>query len=125
MARIKEVASLVREGYSPSEIPQKLDPPVSMSSVKQYINSAIGAGLIKGSDVIFTIPPEDRELIEATIQATNSTYWFDLYKQARATGHSLDADNLKIYLKFSDTGGGGPVYAPDKILCSSYLNSRH
>jgi hypothetical protein len=98
MSRIDEVASLICQDHSLLEIQQELV--VSMSSVGQYLNSAIGAGLIKGSDVIFSIPPHERELIETIIQATNSTTWYDIIKYVKTNGYSLDSDILKIYLKF-------------------------
>ncbi len=53
MSRPVEVASLVLDGYTPSEIANMFH--ISITSVIQYINVAIGDGLIRGSDVIFNI----------------------------------------------------------------------
>jgi hypothetical protein len=98
MARIHDVARLIKSGYSPGEIERELQ--ISFGSVKQYLFSSIGAGLIQGSEVIFSIPVDVRGIIEATIQETNSTNWFGVFKKAQANGHALDPDVLKLYLGF-------------------------
>ncbi len=98
MARIHDVACLIKSGYSPGEIERELQ--IGFGSVKQYLFSSIGAGLIQGSEVIFSIPADVRGIIEATIQETNSTYRYDIYKQAKANGHTLAQDELRLYLDF-------------------------
>ena len=100
MGRIQEVACLIRSGFSPRQIQMELQ--ISFSSVRQYLISSIGAGLIQGYEVIFSIAAEEREAIEDTIQTTKSTYWFDVYKQAQVDGHELDHDVLKFYLFLRD-----------------------
>jgi DNA-binding Lrp family transcriptional regulator len=98
MSRINQVTSFIQGGYTPSQIRDALD--ISMSSVVQYMNTAIGAGLIKGYEILFSISALERNLIEEIINATNSTNWFDVCEQSRIIGFSLDPDIVKLYLKF-------------------------
>jgi hypothetical protein len=60
MGRPDDVALLIREGNTLSEVAEKLG--VSVKSVEGYVNRAIGEGLIRRSDVYFSVPPDRRNL---------------------------------------------------------------
>jgi predicted transcriptional regulator len=57
MGRPQESAELLLKGFSPSKIASKFG--ISTKSVKQYLFVAIGMGLIRRSDILFSI---DRSL---------------------------------------------------------------
>jgi hypothetical protein len=59
LGRPDEVAARTREGLTPSEI--ALDLRLSFSSVLGYLETAVGRGLVRRSDVFFTLSPETRQ----------------------------------------------------------------
>jgi hypothetical protein len=65
MGRPDDVAQLIREGNTLSDVAVKLD--VSIKSVEGYAHRAIGEGLIRRSDVFFSVPP-DRRNLDATMR---------------------------------------------------------
>ena len=70
MGRPDEVALLIREGNTLSEVAAKLG--VSLKSVEGYVHRAIGEGLIRRSDVYFSVAPDRRNL-----DATMRRWWGD------------------------------------------------
>jgi hypothetical protein len=58
MSRPAEIAELVRQGKAPTEIAAKLR--LSMSSVEGYLHRAVGEGLLRRSDIYFSVPRERR-----------------------------------------------------------------
>ncbi len=65
MGRPDDVALLIRAGNTLSEVAAKLG--VSLKSVEAYVHRAIGEGLIRRSDVYFSVPP-DRRNLDATMR---------------------------------------------------------
>lgn len=100
MARVQEVASLIKAGRSLTEIRSEFG--ISLSSVKQYLYSAVVEGLIRRSDIVFTIPAHEREFIEDAIRKLGVTQWYEIHKVVVAGGLSFDSELLKIYLHFRD-----------------------
>ena len=100
MGRPQEVADLLSTGLSPGEIASDLG--ISYTSVMQYLYTAIGAGYIRRSDVLFSIPPQERDAIEQLIAETGSLYWYDIWRQASDQGRELDRRHLETYLELRD-----------------------
>jgi hypothetical protein len=59
MGRPFEVAELVRQGKTPTEIAVQLG--VSLNSVEGYLHRAVGEGLLRRSDIYFSVPQEHRK----------------------------------------------------------------
>lgn len=58
MGRPKEVAELVLAGKTPTEIAADLGK--SLATIEGYLHRAVGEGLLRRSDIYFSIPPERR-----------------------------------------------------------------
>lgn len=100
MGRKHEAVSLLMNGYSPSKIAKKMG--VTVSTVMGYLYNQVGEGNIRRSDILFSIDPKTRSMIEDLISELNTTYWFDIYKFAEEKGIKLNKDDLKIYLQLRD-----------------------
>ena len=87
----------IKEGNSLEEIQISLG--VSLDTIIQYLNTAVGEGRIRRSDIYFAIPAEHRKLVELAIATTGSTELAKL----------VDVDNLvhvrqylELYLALRD-----------------------
>ena len=58
MGRSSDVAELVRRGLTPTEIAKELG--VTVESVAGYLHRAVGEGLIRRSDIYFSVPKDHR-----------------------------------------------------------------
>jgi len=58
MGRPRDVAELVRTGLTPTEISGQLG--VTVESVAGYLHRAVGEGLLRRSDIYFSVPRERR-----------------------------------------------------------------
>jgi hypothetical protein len=65
MGRPHDVANLVRTGLTPAEIAAQLG--VTVASVAGYLHRAVGEGLIRRSDIYFSVPG-DRRGSDSTLQ---------------------------------------------------------
>lgn len=97
MSRIQEVASLIEEGYSPLEIERKIG--VSFSSVRSYLNSAVGHDLIKASDILFTIPEEQKEAFELIITKSAPADPLNVAKKVAKSNKRLSVELFEYYLE--------------------------
>jgi hypothetical protein len=59
MGRVHDTAKLCKAGNDPNSIAGILG--ISVSSVEGYLNRAIGEGLLRRSDIYFSVPPERRQ----------------------------------------------------------------
>jgi predicted transcriptional regulator len=100
MARKHEAVNWLKQGLSPSEIAKEMG--VTVSTIMGYLYNQVGEGAIRRSDILFTIDPNIRGLIESIIGKIESTYWYSIYKEAKEMGWKLDIQNLKIYLELRD-----------------------
>jgi hypothetical protein len=83
MGRPRDVAELIRRGKTPTEIAAELG--VNVTSIAGYIHRAIGEGLIRRSDIYFSVPREHRKM-DSTLG-----YWYtdprhalgDMYEDIR------------------------------------------
>ena len=71
MARKDEAAQHLLSGRSPREIAETMG--ITIASVEQYLYTKVGEGTIKRSDILFSIAPETRRLIEHVIQQSGKT----------------------------------------------------
>ncbi len=65
MGRPRDVAELIRSGLTPTEIAHTLG--VTVESVAGYLHRAVGEGLLRRSDVYFSVP-RDRRNSDRTLQ---------------------------------------------------------
>ncbi len=100
MSRPREVAKLLLEGLSPSLIARKLD--ISTGSVRNYLMTAVGEGLIRRSDILYGIDRELRNRIDRVILTTarfdSASVRIKLYK----SGFECDRAEMEMYLMFRD-----------------------
>lgn len=59
MAQPHKVAAMISEGLTPAQVAGQLQ--VSHATVLGYLDRAVGEGLLKRSDIYFTLSPESRE----------------------------------------------------------------
>lgn len=100
MGRPHEAAKLLMEGLSPSLIAKELG--ISTGSVKLYLMTAVGEGLIRRSDILYGINRKVRDDIDLAIRKTkksdSSSIRIALYK----LGIECDRVEVELYLAFRD-----------------------
>lgn len=67
MGRPRDVATLLQEGLGPAQIATRLG--ISINSVRQYLWVAVGEGLIRRSDVLFSLPKPLRQSVERALRS--------------------------------------------------------
>lgn len=100
MARKDEAATHLMAGKSLRQIASDMG--ISLQSVAQYLYTKVGEGTVKRSDILFSIEPNTRRLIEDLIQQLGKVESNSIYGAARRQGHQLSYDELAIYLKLRD-----------------------
>src|ERR671924_352935 len=80
MARKNEAEQLLRQGYYPASIAREMR--ISVRSVIQYLQTRVGEGALRLSDLYFSWPPEKREVMQHARQG------------GRAAGPQLSANDL-------------------------------
>jgi hypothetical protein len=95
MSRVREAAVLLQDGQAVDDIPELMG--ISFASVKQYLLRAVNEGLIRRSDIAFSV--KHREVIEQAISEVGADNWFPIYRWAGHTGCELNTDVLKWYLQ--------------------------
>lgn len=96
MTRREEVAALCRDGLSPAEIANRLG--LRMYDVKTHLHTQVGEGAIRRSDVLFTIPEEQRREFEVLISCSPTGQYWDLINSADAAGY--EQETFRLYLDF-------------------------
>jgi hypothetical protein len=81
MGRPREVAELVRTGKTPEEIAHELG--VTLASVEGYLHRAVGEGLLRRSDIYFSVPRERRNLDQRIRQWYAGPALGDMYEDLR------------------------------------------
>jgi hypothetical protein len=100
MGRPREVADMLLAGQCPRDIAYALG--ISYASVKQYLWTAIGAGFIRRSDVLFSIPSQEREVFEQLIAETDSPDLSDIWRRGSDRLRRVNQDHLRTYLELRD-----------------------
>lgn len=96
MARVPQVATLIEEGWSPKEI--QLDFRVTFATVTQYIYRAINEGLLTREDVVSSVPPEAREIVEKARKVAGSNNKSIIYQIIALSEIQVDADTIDLLL---------------------------
>lgn len=65
MARKNEAGQLLRTGLDPAAIANRMG--VTFSTVAQYLRTLVGEGVLRQSDLYFSIPKEKRQLLQAAL----------------------------------------------------------
>lgn len=100
MGRPLETARLLQKGNPPSKIAEQLG--ISVGSVINYLETAIGRGMIRRSDIVFSIKKESRDLIEQAIDKTGKTTKDTINKKIQEVGGQVDERDLEVYLEMRD-----------------------
>jgi predicted transcriptional regulator len=69
MLRKEEAETLVRQGFTPSEIALKML--VSVATVVQYLRLRVGEGALRLSDIYYFLPEKKRQVVELLIKRQN------------------------------------------------------
>lgn len=78
MGRPHDVAKILQEGRGPAEIARRLG--ITIGSVRQYLWIAIGEGLIRRSDVLFSLPRQLRTAADNILRQDNPETALDLHR---------------------------------------------
>jgi predicted transcriptional regulator len=100
MARKHVAASLLLEGYSPSQIAEKMG--ITLNSVMGYLYSQVGEGRIRRSDILFSLDEEVRQIAEAEIARKGTTVYARLIQGIRRRVE-CDPEDIRIYLSLRDS----------------------
>lgn len=109
MARRHDAGRYLLEGLSPEQIELRMG--ISLSSVRQYLCTLVGEGVLRHSDIAFNIA--ERHLIEGAICNSGSSSGTDgPYKNLRTAqeihvtlskqGHKVSRDLVELYLVTRD-----------------------
>ena len=96
MGRPQESAELLLKGFSPSKIASKFG--ISTKSVKQYLFVAIGMGLIRRSDILFSIDRSLRIKLNQIIVELDTENQYTIQEKLKINKIHIDSEDLEIYL---------------------------
>lgn len=97
MARKHEAERLLRTGLSPSQIASEMD--ISVKSVLQYLQTRVGEGALKVSDLLFSIPSDMRAKFAAAMVERNGAQSISWHKLKRGT---YCREELDLYCQLSN-----------------------
>jgi hypothetical protein len=75
---------------------------VSAATVAGYLYNQVGEGLIRRSDILFSIDPRTRAGIESLISELGTSNWVRVTIAAKRLADSINLDDLYIYLQLRD-----------------------
>lgn len=93
-------AELLRNGLSPSQIAREMHLP--LGAVMAYLYRMVGEGVLRRSDILFTLPAATRQQIEHIVQQHGITNPAGIRRRLRAAGTEIDPADLLLYLKLRD-----------------------
>ncbi len=96
MGRPHDCAKLIKEGRSPAQIASELG--ISTGSVKQYLYVAVGFGLMRRSDILFSINREVRQKIDAICEQLTTKDPALVKRAASSNMLRTDPGEIDIYL---------------------------
>lgn len=103
-----EVVNMLKQGLSPVEIAQQRN--VTLSTIIGYLDQMIGRGIIRRSDVLFSIPPEIRRPIQERLSDGMSQSSSAIMGRLQRRGFIIDEDYLWLVQRY-----GGARYALGEI----------
>ena len=71
MGKREDTLEQLRLGLTPGQIAQKFN--VSVNTTLGYLDQMVGCGVIRRSDILFTIPPKNREAIRCELSKDMSS----------------------------------------------------
>ena len=96
MARHEDVAALVKEGHSPAAIARGWNVP--LSSIRQYIYTAVGRGLLYRSEILFTVGASLTNIVEVCAKQDGVRTRWDLQRLLRQSIPSIEQEDLDLLL---------------------------
>ena len=104
MGRPNEVAKLILAGKTPAEI--AVDFGLNIATIEGYIYRAIGEGLLRRSDIYFSVPPERRDKTMSRWYSEPGNVLGDMYEDLRCVEITL---HKKIQTTLVDRYGDGEL----------------
>ena len=104
MGRPDDVAKLILAGKTPAEIATYLG--LNIASIEGYIHRAIGEGLLRRSDIYFSVRPERRDKTMSRWYSEPGKVLGDMYEDLRCIEIAL---HQKIQITLVDRYGDGEV----------------
>ncbi|MBV8206570.1 MAG: hypothetical protein JO041_07245 [Acidobacteria bacterium] len=98
--RRRRTADLLLAGMPPSRIAQEMKLPLGI--VINLLYNQVGQGIIRRSDILFSIDIQTRHAIETAIQSTRSDRPSVIARSLRQGGTEMNRDDLRVYLKLRD-----------------------
>src|SRR5262245_3553615 len=115
MARHDQAAALLKSGRSPAKTAKELG--ISVSSVAQYLYTAVGRGLICRSDILFTIEDDVAGMVESMLEHHSIRNRWELQRVLRADSekgvHWDDVDEAMLYFDLREA----PLADMYELLC--------
>jgi len=99
MGRPYEVAKLIKEGKSPSQTATCLG--ISTSSVSDYLRKAVGLGLIRASEIVFSVPTNIRGAVSEFTLANPGKHQSSLDLRRALYKRGLTEDEIQEALLYS------------------------
>jgi predicted transcriptional regulator len=96
--RKDKAAQLLREGYPPSEIARQMG--TSTPAVMQYLCLKIGEGVLRRSDIAFSLPEATRAAVEQTIAETGSASVSAITRDLQKRGVETNRHDIAIYMRY-------------------------
>ena len=102
MSRPYDVANLLKEGLGPAQMARRLG--ITVGSIRQYLWVAVGEGLIRPSDVLFSLPKTLRQEAGAIIRENKPTTVSDLQHLLYKKSIAYDREELQMLWNLMGAG---------------------
>lgn len=107
MGKREEAVSLLRSGMSPGAISKRQG--VTLSTILSYLDESVGRGLIRGSDILFSVPKQIRQEVfrlfaEDDKWMTETQYRrTKIIERLRAGGIHATEEDIMVIMKYKAT----------------------
>jgi hypothetical protein len=95
-----QTANLLLQGKSPSQIAGELRIPLGV--ILNQLYRAVGQGLLRRSDILFSIDSEVRRAIESAVATAGSSEPRRLRPALKDSGVQVSREDLEVYLRLRD-----------------------
>ncbi len=99
MSNRKHVVEYLKQGLTLDEIAHQLG--ITIGTVVNYLQTHVGQGTIKRSDIYFAIHPEIRKVL-GMLMLNGITEARELLRFSRSTNFPIDKTVIDVYLQFRD-----------------------
>ena len=97
MGKREEARHLLRSGLSPKEIAVKQG--VSLKTILGYLDELVGRGILRRSDILFSVPKNIRE---AVIEESEEDLIWIVDVKLKEKGISIDREDIEVVLKYGN-----------------------